>query len=115
MRSVPGAVILGETGDGALLQLLDPFDFPLKAVPDVDSEPGIFGVKDVPLRATLEGVGVGFDEVFEPVDSSVELTYFGCVVVLPLLDRFEQCFGDPLQGVGVKVSAAVEDVSGRSG
>ena len=115
MRGVPGTVVFGKTGHGALLQLFDPLDLPLKAVADVDSESGIFGVEDVPLGATLEGVGMGLDEVLEPVDSGVELAYLSCVVVFPLFDRFEQRFGDPLQGVGVKVSAAVKDVSGRSG
>ena len=58
---------------------------------------------------------MGFDEVFQPVDSGVELPYFGHVVVLSLFDCFEQGFGDALQGIGVEVSAAVKDVSGRSG
>ena len=115
MGSVAWTIVFGEAGHGALLQMLDPLNLPLKAVADVDSEPGILGVEDVPLRATLEGVGVGLDEVLESIDSSVELAYLSCVVVLSLLDRFEQRFGDPLQGVGVKVSAAVKDVSGRSG
>ena len=112
---VSRAVVFGEAGHRALLQLLDPFDFLLKSVADIDGKPRIFGVEDIPLGASLEGVGMGFDEVLEPIDSRVELAYFSCVVVLPLLDCFEQCFGDPLQGVGVKVSAAVKDVSGRSG
>ena len=43
---------------------------------------------------------------------TVELTYFGHMVVLSLFNRFEQCLGDTLQSVGVEVSAAVEDVSG---
>ena len=94
-----------------MLQVFDPFNLLLKAIADIDSEPGILGVEDIPLRAALEGVGVGLDEIFEPVDLSVELAYFGRVVVFPLFDRFEQCFGDPLQGVGVEVSAAVENVS----
>ena len=37
------------------------------------------------------------------------------VVVFSLFDCLEQRFGDALQGVGVEVSAAVKDVSGRSG
>ena len=113
--SVAWAVIFGEAGHGTLLQLFDPLNLSLKAVADVDSEPGVLGVEDVPLRAALEGVGMGLDELLEPVDSGVELAYFSCVVVLSLLDRSEQCFSDPLQGVGVKVGAAVKDVSGRSG
>ena len=87
--SVARAVVLGEAGHGALLQLFDPFDLPLKAVADVDSKSGILGIEDIPLRASLEGVGVGFDEVFESVDSSVELAHFGHVIVFPLLDCFE--------------------------
>ena len=72
-----------------MLQLFDPLDLPLKAIADVDSEPGVFGVENIPLRASLEGIGVGFDEILESVDSGVELTYFGHMVVFPLLDRFE--------------------------
>ena len=52
-----------------------------------------------------------FDEVFKSGDSSVELPYFGHMVGLSLFDRFEQCFGDTLQGIGVEIGAAVEDVS----
>ena len=58
---------------------------------------------------------MSFDEVFQPVDPGVELSYFGHVVVLSLFDCFEQSFGDALQGIGVEVSTAVKDVSGRSG
>ena len=112
VRGVPGTVVFSEAGHCSLLQLFDPLDLPLKAVADVDGETRVFSVEDVPLGAPLESVGVGFDEVFESVDSSVELAYFGRVVVLPLFDRFEQRLGDPLQGVGVKVSAAVKDISG---
>ena len=112
MGSVAWTVVLGEAGHSTLLQLFDPFDFSLKAVADIDGEPGIFGVEDIPLRASLEGVGVGLDEVFESVDPGVELAYFGCVVILSLFDRFKQRLGDALQGVGVEVSTAVEDVSG---
>ena len=57
---------------------------------------------------------MSFDEVLQPVDPGIELPYFGRMVVLPLFDCFEQGFGDALQGVGVEVSAAVKDVSGRS-
>ena len=87
----------------------------LKSVADVDSKSGIFGVEDIPLRASLEGVGVGFNEVFKLVDPSIELAYFGCMVVLSLFNCFEQRLGNALQGVGVEISAAVEDVSGRAG
>ena len=79
-----------------MLQLFDPFNFSLKAVADIDSEPGVFDVKDIPLRASLEGVGMGFDEIFESIDSSVELAHFGRMIVFSLLDCFEQCFGDAL-------------------
>ena len=115
VRGVPGTVVFSETGHRSLLQLFDPFDLPLKAVADIDGETRVLSIEDVPLGASLEGVGVGFDKVLKSVDPGVELTYFGCVNVLPLLDHFEQCFGDPLQGVRIEVSAAVEDVSGRSG
>ena len=33
----------------------------------------VFGVKDISLGATFEGVGVGFDKVFESGDLGVEL------------------------------------------
>ena len=112
VRSVARAVVFGEAGHSTLLQLFDPLNLSLKAVADVDSESGILGIEDIPLRASLEDVGVGFNEVFESVDSGVELAHFGHVVVFPLLDCFEQGFGDALQGVGVKVGATVEDVSG---
>ena len=94
-----------------MLQLFDPFDFSLETVADVDGEPRIFGVEDIPLRASLEGIGVGFDEILESIDSSVELAHFGHVIVFSLLNCFEQRLGDALQGVGVEVGAAVEDIS----
>ena len=112
VRSVPWAVVFSKTGHCALLQLFDPFDLLLKAIADIDGETWVFGIENIPLRASFESVGMGFDKVFESVDSSVELMYFGHVVVLSLFDRFEQRFGDALQGVGVKVSAAVENVGG---
>ena len=115
MGGVSGAVIFGETGHCTLLQLFDPFNFSLEAVADIDGETWILGVEDVPLRASLEGVGVGFDKVLEPIDPRIELTYFSCVIIFPLFDRFEQGLGDALQGVGVEIGAAVKDVSGRSG
>ena len=113
--SVARTIIFGEAGHCALFQLLDPLDFSLEAITDIDGKTRIFGVEDVPLGAALEGVGVGFDEVFKSIDPGIELSYFGHMVVLPLFDCFEQGFGDALQGVGVEVSAAVKDVSGRSG
>ena len=112
---VSRAIVFGEAGHSALLQLLDPLDFPLEPVADVDSESRIFGVEDIPLGASLEGVGVGLDEVFESVDSGVELAYLGCVIVFSLFNCFEQRLGDALQGVGVEIGAAIEDVSGRAG
>ena len=111
MRGVARAVVLSETGHGALLQLLDPLDFPLKTIADVNGKARVFSVKDVSFRASFEGVGVGFDEIFKLVDPSIELAYFGHVIVLSLFDRFEQCLGDALQGVGVEVGAAVENIS----
>ena len=110
--SVAWTVIFGEAGHCALLQLFDPLDFPLKPIADVDSEPWVFGVKDVPLGASFEGIRVGFDKVLEPVDPSVELAHFGHVIVFPLLNCFEQRLGDTLQGVWVEIGAAVENVSG---
>ena len=115
MWGVSGAVIFGETGHRTLLQVFDPFDFSLKAVADIDGEAWVFGVENIPLGASLEGVGVGLDEVLESVDPCIELAHFGCMVIFTLLDCFEQGFGDALQGVRVEVSAAVEDVSSRSG
>ena len=115
MRGIAWPVVLSKAGHGTLLQLFDPFDFSLKTVADIDSKPGIFGVEDISFRATLEGVGVGLDKVFESVDPSVELAYFGCVVIFSLFDCLEQGLGDALQGVGVEVGTTVEDVSGRPG
>ena len=83
------AVIFGKAGHRALLQLFDPFDFSLEAVADIDGKTRVLGVEDVPLRAALKGVGVGFDEVLESIDPRIELAYFGRVVVFPLFDRFE--------------------------
>ena len=111
MGSVSGTVVFGEACHSSLLQLFDPLDLPLKTVADVNGEPGVFGVENVSLRAAFKGVGVGLDEVFKSIDPAVKLAYFGHVVVLSLLDRLEQRFGDALQGVGVKVGAAVENVS----
>ena len=110
--SVTWTVIFSEAGHCALLQLFDPFDFSLQAVANVDGKTWVFGIEDIPLRASLEGISVGFDEVLESVDSGVELPYFGRVIVLSLFNCFEQCFGDPLQGVRVEIGAAVKDVSG---
>ena len=112
MGGISRAVIFGETGHRTLLQLFDPLDFSLEAVADIDGKTWIFGVEDIPLGAALEGVGVGFDEVFKSIDSRIELAYLGRVVVFSLFDCLEQRFGDALQGVRVEVSAAVEDVSG---
>ena len=98
-----------------MLQLLDPLDFSLKAVADVDGEPRILGVEDISFRTALEGVGVCLDEVFKSIDSTIELSYLGHMIIFSLFDCFEQGFGDALQGVGVEIGAAVKDVSGRSG
>ena len=94
--SVARTVVFGEAGHSTLLQLFDPFDFPLKAVADVDGESRILGIEDIPLRASLEGVGVGLNEVFKSIDASVELAHFGCVVIFSLFDRLKQGFGDTL-------------------
>ena len=111
MGSVPRAVVLGEAGHRALLQLFDPFDFSLQPIADVDSEPRVFGVENVPLGALFEGVSMGLDEVLKSGDSGIEFPDFGDVVGLPLFDGFEQRLGDALQGIGVEVRAAVQDVS----
>ena len=89
MGSVAWTIVFGEAGHGTLLQLFDPFDLSLKPVTDVDGETRVFSVEDVPLGASLESVGVGFDKVFESVDPGIELAYFGHVVVFPLLDCFK--------------------------
>ena len=109
---ISGTIVFGKAGHCSLLQLFDPFDLSLKAVADVDGETRVFSVEDVSLRASLKGVGMGFDEVFESVDSSVELSYLGHMIIFSLFDRLEQGFGDALQGVGVEVCTAVQDVSG---
>ena len=115
MGGVSRAIVFGEAGHSALLQVLDPLDLSLKSVADVDGKPRVFGIEDIPLGASLEGVGVGFDKVFKSVNSGVELAYFGCVVILSLFDCFKEGFGDALQGIGVEIGAAVEDIGGRSG
>ena len=112
MRGVSRAVIFSKAGHRSLLQLFDPLDFPLKAIADIDGKTRVLGVEDVSLRASLEGIGMGSDEIFESVDSSVELMYFSCVIVFPLFDCFKQCLGNPLQGIGIEIGTAVEDVSG---
>ena len=89
MGGVSGTVVFGETGHRALFQLFDPLNFPLKTIADVNGEAQVFGVEDISFRASLKGVGVGFDEVFESVDPGVELPYFGNMAVLSLFDRFE--------------------------
>ena len=89
MGSVSRATIFGEASHRALLQLFDPLDFPLKTVADVDSEPRVFCVEDVPLWATLKGVGVSLDKVFESVDPGIELPYFSGMVVLSVFNRLE--------------------------
>ena len=58
---------------------------------------------------------MGFDKVLESEDTGVELGYLGGVVGFPLFDGFEQRLSDALQSVGVKVGAAIEDVSCRTG
>ena len=58
---------------------------------------------------------MSFDEVFQSVDPGVELPDLGGVVILSLFNGSEEGLGDSLQGVGVEVGAAVEDVSGGSG
>ena len=72
-----------------MLQLFDPLDFSLKTIADVDGEPGVLSVEDISFRAALEGVGVRFDKVFESVDSAIELSYLGHVVIFSLFDRFK--------------------------
>ena len=89
VRSVLGTIVFGEAGDSSLLQLLDPLNFPLQTIADVDCEPWIFGVEDVSFGASFEGVGVSFDEVFKSGDSGVELQDFGGVVGLSLFDCFK--------------------------
>ena len=89
MGGVSRTVVFGKTSHRALLQLFDPFDFPLETVANIDGETWIFGVEDVSLGASLKGVGMGFDEVFELVNLGVELLHFGDVIVLSLFDRFE--------------------------
>ena len=112
VRGVSGTVVFGEACHRTLLQLFDPLDFSLKTVANVDGEPRVLGVENVPLWAALEGVGVGFDKVLEPIDPTVKLPYFGHVIVFSLLDCLEQRFGDALQSVRIKIGAAIKDVSG---
>ena len=57
---------------------------------------------------------MSLDKVFESVDPSVELSYFGDVIVLSLLNRLEQGFGDALQGVRVEIGAADRGEMGLS-
>ena len=55
---------------------------------------------------------MGFDKILELGNSGVELSDLGDVIGFPLFNCFEQGFGDALQGVGVEVGAAVQNVSG---
>ena len=87
--SVAWSVVFGEAGHCALLQLFDPFDFPLQAVADVDGEPRVLSVKDISFGAALEGVGVRFNKVLEPIDPAVKFSYFGHVIIFSLLNCFE--------------------------
>ena len=89
MRGVPRTIVFGEAGHCSLLQLLDPLNFSLQTIADVDCESQVFGVEDVSLRASFEGVSVGFDEVLKSGDSGIELPDFSDVVSLSLLDRFK--------------------------
>ena len=111
MRGVPRTVVFGEAGHCPLLQLLDPLNLSLQTIADVNCKPWILGIEDVSFGAPLEGISMGFDEVFQSGDSSVELQHFGSVVGLPLFNGFEQRLSNALQGVGVEVGAAVQDVS----
>ena len=61
----------------------------MKTITDVDGEPRVLGVEDIPLGTAFEGVGVRFDKVFESVDSAVELPYLGHVVIFSLFNRFK--------------------------
>ena len=115
MGSVSGTIFFGVTRHSALLQWLDPFDLPLKAIADIDGESRVLGVENVPLWAAFESVGVLLDQVFKSVDPTVELLYLNPVVLFSLFEGFEQHFGDALQGVGVEVGSHVENVSCRSG
>ena len=108
--SVSRTVVRGVARHRALLQLLDPLDLPLKAVADVDSEPRVLGVEDVPLWATFEGVGMVLKEVLESINPTVELLHLSLVIVFSLFEGFEQRFGDALEGVGVEVGTHVENV-----
>ena len=110
MRGVSGAILLGVARHCALLQRLDPLDFSLKTVANVDGKPRVLGVENVPLGAAFEGVSVLLDEVFKSKDSTVELLDFGFVIVFALFECLEQRLGDALQGVGVEVSAHVENI-----
>ena len=111
VRGVCRTVIFGEAGHRSLLQLLDPLNLSLQTIADVDCKPRILSVENVSFGASLEGVSVGFDEVLQSGDPSVKLQYFGGMVGLSLFNSLEQCLGDALQGVGVEVGAAVQDVS----
>ena len=53
---------------------------------------------------------MGFDKVLELEDAGVEFGHLGGVVSLSLFNGFEQCLGNALQGVGVEVGAAAQDV-----
>ena len=115
MGGISGSVVFGVACHRTLLQLFDPFDFPLKAVADIDGERRVLGIENVPFRAAFEGLSVLLEEVLEPVDPAIKLLHLGLMVGLALFDGFEQRLGDALEGVGVKVGAHVEYVSGRAG
>ena len=89
VRGVPGTVVFGVARHRTLLQLLDPLDLPLKAVADVDGKRGVLGIENVPLRATLEGLGVLLEEILKSIDPAIELLNFGLMVVFALLKCFE--------------------------
>ena len=112
MGGISRAVVFGKTGHRTLLQLFDPFDFPLKAVADINGEAWVLGVEDISFGAALEGIGVSFDEVLKSGDPGIELSYLGHMVGFSLFDCFEQRLGNALEGVGVEVSAAIQDVGG---
>ena len=111
VRGVSRTIVFGETGHRSLLQLFDPLNLSLETIADVDCKPWILGVEDVSFGASFESVGVGFDEVLQSGNLSIELQHFGGMVGLSLFDGFEQHLGNALQGVGVEVGAAVQDVS----
>jgi hypothetical protein len=104
VRAATWAIICGEYGEHTLVKHLDPFCGAVKPVADCYGEVWVLSVFDIPLRALLEVIFIGFNLGFKSGNSLLEMPLLLDMVLFPNSDSTDQRGCNSMEGDCIDVS-----------